>query len=388
WMGLGPYMGTITPPAGTEGGTYRMRVRIQDGYYDPVVDPCGVSTYGEVEDYCVYVCGLEPPIIEVPTGGPGPAYHFAETVNTCGYCAYVPTGHMGEFGDGCWYYYIYMGPSVLYMLHTYEVGTITVTTTGDDPAMFIFTDLCDPFNTCVAGSDWTGGNPSTETCVLTDLAPGVYYINVALWDDGSGRCGDIDLDITGDVQLPVELTSFEAIAGNNEVALTWTTAAELNNDYFEVQRSTNSEWTTLGTVDGTNDANGSSYNYTDRSVVNGVTYTYRLLSHDINGAVNEYEMTAEATPQAPLPTEYALGQNYPNPFNPTTTITYALKDAGFVTLKVYNLLGQEVANLVSEQLNPGSYTANFNATNLPSGIYVYRLEVNDFTAQQKMVLLK
>ncbi|MBU1707880.1 T9SS type A sorting domain-containing protein, partial [bacterium] len=71
-----------------------------------------------------------------------------------------------------------------------------------------------------------------------------------------------------------------------------------------------------------------------------------------------------------------------------TTITYALKDAGFVTLKVYNLLGQEVANLVSEQLNPGSYTANFNATNLPSGIYVYRLEVNDFTAQQKMVLLK
>ncbi len=379
WSGFGPYIGTITPHDSLDGGCYRMRVRIQ---YGGIVDPCGATSYGEVEDYCVCVCN-ETPIIELPY-----VMNFSTTVNTCGYCAYVPVGQMGEFGDGCGYYYIYMGPSVLYKMHTYETGTITVTTTGDDPAQYIFTDLCDPFGTCVAGSDWTGGNPSSETCVLTDLPAGIYYINVALWDDGSGRCGDIQLDITGDVYLPVELSSFEAIAGNHEVALTWTTAAELNNDYFEVQRSVDSDWTTVGTVEGTNEATGSSYAYTDRAVVNDVTYTYRLLSYDINGAVNEYEMTAEATPQAPLPTEYALSQNFPNPFNPTTTITYALKDAGFVTLKVYNLLGQEVANLVSQQLNAGNYTANFNGTDLPSGIYVYRLEVNDFSAQQKMVLLK
>ena len=130
------------------------------------------------------------------------------------------------------------------------------------------------------------------------------------------------------------------------------------------------------------------YEYTDQAVVNGVTYTYRLISHDINGTVHEYEQTAQATPEAPIPVEYALDQNFPNPFNPNTTISYALKDAGFVTLKVYNLLGQEVANLVSQRMEAGNYTAGFNGSNLPSGIYVYRLEVNDFAATKKMVLMK
>jgi hypothetical protein len=99
-------------------------------------------------------------------------------------------------------------------------------------------------------------------------------------------------------------------------------------------------------------------------------------------------MTAEATPEAPMPREYALEQNFPNPFNPKTTISYALKDAGFVTLKVYNLMGQEVTTLVSQQLDAGHYTATFTATNLPSGVYVYRLEVNDFVSTKKMVLMK
>jgi hypothetical protein len=89
-----------------------------------------------------------------------------------------------------------------------------------------------------------------------------------------------------------------------------------------------------------------------------------------------------------LPTEYALEQNYPNPFNPNTSISYAVKEGGFVSLKVYNLLGQEVATLVSQRMEIGRYTATFSATDLPSGIYVYRLVVNDFTAQKKMVLLK
>ncbi|MBU1708305.1 T9SS type A sorting domain-containing protein, partial [bacterium] len=130
------------------------------------------------------------------------------------------------------------------------------------------------------------------------------------------------------------------------------------------------------------------YEYTDRAVVNGVAYTYRLLSHDINGTVHDYEQTAEATPTATIPREYALDQNFPNPFNPNTTISYALKDVGFVTLKIYNLLGQEVTTLVSQRLEAGRYTATFMADNLPSGVYIYRLEVNDFTATKKMVLMK
>ncbi len=291
------------------------------------------------------------------------------------------------FADACHSSTCYAsGPDIIYLMHTWETSTtMTITASGDGDNQVMVMQVCGDTSTCVGSADNTFIGQD-EVITLTNLPAGIYYISTSIY--GATGCNVCTLTISSDVYLPVELTSFEAIAGNHEVALTWTTAAELNNDYFEVQRSTDSEWTTVGTVEGTNEATGSSYDYTDRAVVNGVTYTYRLLSHDINGAVNEYEMTAEATPGAPVPTEYALGQNFPNPFNPTTTITYALKDAGFVTLKVYNLLGQEVANLVSQRMEVGNYTVNFDANTLPSGIYIYRIEVNDFSAQQKMVLLK
>ncbi|MBU1708304.1 T9SS type A sorting domain-containing protein [bacterium] len=209
--------------------------------------------------------------------------------------------------------------------------------------------------------------------------------------------GTFSVDYLGEVedynviefyQLPVELTTLKAIAGDRQVTISWTTASELDNDRFDVQRESNSEWITVGTVQGTNEATGSNYQYVDRAVVNGVSYTYRLRSYDINGAVHEYDLTAEATPEAPIPVEYALDQNFPNPFNPNTTISYALKETGFVTLKVYNLLGQNVATLVQAELTTGRYTATFTAADLPSGVYVYRLEVNDFSATKKIVLMK
>jgi hypothetical protein len=89
-----------------------------------------------------------------------------------------------------------------------------------------------------------------------------------------------------------------------------------------------------------------------------------------------------------LPTQFALKQNYPNPFNPSTTISFDLQKAGFTTLKVFSLLGEEVATLVNEQLSGGSYKAEFSATNLPSGIYFYQLTSGAFTATQRMLLVK
>jgi hypothetical protein len=87
-------------------------------------------------------------------------------------------------------------------------------------------------------------------------------------------------------------------------------------------------------------------------------------------------------------TEYQLFNNYPNPFNPTTTIHYDVKEKGLVSLTVYDLLGSEVVSLVNESKDEGSYTVNFDASNLPSGVYIYTLRVNDFTASKKMVVLK
>jgi len=89
-----------------------------------------------------------------------------------------------------------------------------------------------------------------------------------------------------------------------------------------------------------------------------------------------------------VPEQYVLSQNYPNPFNPTTTIKYSIPETGIVSLKVHNMLGQEVISLVNKEMDAGSYDVNIDASNLSSGIYFYSLNVNDFSSTQKMLLLK
>lgn len=98
-------------------------------------------------------------------------------------------------------------------------------------------------------------------------------------------------------------------------------------------------------------------------------------------------IAAENLENEGIPQEYKVS-NYPNPFNPTTNITYQIKERGFVTLKVYDMLGKLVSDLVSETKEPGQYTVNFNAGNLPSGIYIYSLMVNDFVQNKRMILVK
>lgn len=92
--------------------------------------------------------------------------------------------------------------------------------------------------------------------------------------------------------------------------------------------------------------------------------------------------------QVNVPYQYKLEQNYPNPFNPSTRINYSIKNEGFVSLKVYNILGQQIANLVNEVKTPGNYSINFNASDLSSGIYLYKIESNGFTQTKKMILVR
>ena len=89
-----------------------------------------------------------------------------------------------------------------------------------------------------------------------------------------------------------------------------------------------------------------------------------------------------------IPEKYSLSQNYPNPFNPVTKINFAIPKQRFVTIRLYDILGREVSRLVNEYMTAGEYTIDFNAGNLSSGIYFYRMEINGFSDIKKMMLVK
>jgi hypothetical protein len=112
---------------------------------------------------------------------------------------------------------------------------------------------------------------------------------------------------------------------------------------------------------------------------------YRLKQIDFNG---QFEYSNMIEVDAGVPTQFALEQNYPNPFNPTTMIRYELPVASTVSLKVYDVLGREVATLVNERQEAGAYSVAFNANALSSGIYFYRLQAGNFISTKKMMLVK
>lgn len=189
--------------------------------------------------------------------------------------------------------------------------------------------------------------------------------------------------------LPVELTAFSAAQNGKFVELSWSTATETNNRGFEVERKITGEnsYSTVGFKNGagtTSEARAYSYN-DDVSSLKAASVTYRLKQFDFDGS---FSYSKEVVVNLVAPVEYALNQNFPNPFNPTTSIKYSVAKAGMVTLKVYNTMGQEVASLVNEAKEIGSYEVNFNAANLSSGVYFYEINAGDFTSTKKMMLIK
>ena len=192
------------------------------------------------------------------------------------------------------------------------------------------------------------------------------------------------IDLLG---VPVELTSFAAnINDKGQVTLNWATASETNNQMFEVQRkSENSEFVTIGFVDGAGTTTEEQqYSYIDKTVKVG-TFSYRLKQVDFDGRY-EYSPEVEVTVTAPL--TFALEQNYPNPFNPTTNIKYNIPTASNVKLAVYNTVGEEVAVLVNGFIPEGFHEVTFDASSLPSGVYICKLQSNNLVQTMKMMLLK
>ncbi len=198
-----------------------------------------------------------------------------------------------------------------------------------------------------------------------------------------------NIKVIGSGVVPVELLSFAASVNETDVTLNWSTATETNNSGFQVERSNGSAYEVVGFVAGHGTTTEvQNYSFVDQNLASG-NYTYRLKQVDFNGTF-EYSNTIEAEI---LVKDFSLGQNYPNPFNPSTTINFSLAVDSKVSLKIFDVLGQEVATLVNGQLAAGSQKVSFNASSLNSGVYFYRIDADGidgqkFSSVKKMILTK
>ncbi len=187
--------------------------------------------------------------------------------------------------------------------------------------------------------------------------------------------------------LPVELKSFSATGGQEGIKLTWSTATETNNKGFEVERSSDGiNYQAITFVNGAgNSVSAKTYDYFDKPERTG-TYYYRLKQTDFDGS---YSLSSVISADYTIaPAVFALEQNYPNPFNPVTMISYQLSMNSNVSLKVYDMLGNEAAVLVNGYKEAGNHSVSFNASKLSSGIYFYKLTQGEKTITRKLVLMK
>ena len=187
--------------------------------------------------------------------------------------------------------------------------------------------------------------------------------------------------------LPVELESFTSLVNSNKVKLNWSTVSEQNNSGFDIERKKlTNDWNKIGNVTGNGTSNIiHNYSFEDKNLQSG-KYNYRLKQIDFNGNFKYYELSNEVI--IGIPDKFSLSQNYPNPFNPATTISFTVPNQDFVSLKVFDILGKELALLVSEIKAAGVYDITFDASKFASGVYFYKLETSSFSDVKRMVVTK
>lgn len=187
--------------------------------------------------------------------------------------------------------------------------------------------------------------------------------------------------------IPVELLSFEGRTQNNKIILSWETASEINNLGFEILRSPDLiKWDIIGFVPGKGTTTETNYySFMDKQVFNGEN-NYRLKQIDFDGSFNYSEEISVYYEN--LPVNFELSQNYPNPFNPSTVIRYQIPVSEYVTLKVHDILGNEVSVLVDAIMPAGNHEVELSAEKLSSGVYFYTFQAGNYTSTKKMILAK
>jgi hypothetical protein len=259
-----------------------------------------------------------------------------------------------------------------------SIATVTLQWTAADEAA--------GFNR--TGSIYVGHFNGTQweqfPATFTDLGNGEYSATA------TGFTSFSPFGVGNDGALPIQMAGSAAnVLRDNDVEVTWKTISETNNFGFEIfrKRGSEKEWTKIGFVSGHGTTLApQSYSFVDHSVPFG-EYSYQIKQIDLDGTSETFpamNVTVGVSPEKAV-----LGQNFPNPFNPSTTINFVIPMTGHVEVRVYNVLGQEVATLFNGTAQGGKiHTAVFNASNLSSGLYFYTLTGGGKTETKRMLLMK
>ena len=204
--------------------------------------------------------------------------------------------------------------------------------------------------------------------------------NKIVWNENDGNQNFTQNTITDSVDAANTIYAHDL---NSDGDIDVLSAEENKITWYENDGSENfTQHTITDTVDGTNDV------YAEDMDGDGDIDVLAATSDGIIWLENLSPLKIDGNTPSKVPYRFALQQNYPNPFNPTTTIEFSLPQLGFVTLKIYNILGEEVATLVSEKLMAGEYKYDWDASGLASGVYLYRMVAGDFVQVKKMILMK
>lgn len=227
-----------------------------------------------------------------------------------------------------------------------------------------------------------------------------YYQTPAIDSNGTVYClggsyytgADIDMILVKYLQPPYDPTNLIAAAiSSSRINLSWQDNSSIESGY-KIERSTNggANWILKDSVP------ANTIIYSDTGLTFNSIYHYRVYGYNLAGASGisnvahdtTFNIVGITTNSNEIPKVYKLHNNFPNPFNPVTVISFEIPKLSFTILTVYDIVGKEVASLVSQQLMPGSYDVTFEASNLGSSVYFYRISSDDFTETKRMVLIK
>jgi len=226
---------------------------------------------------------------------------------------------------------------------------------------------------------------STDTIkVFSNISEGQKYYWQVQARNATGTSEWSDVSDFTIILAPTDLDLRRS--GLTEITLTWDDNSTVEDGYvIERKQSPQTSFASLDTLKGSGDE------YVDKNVEQAQPYTYRIKAYK-DSAESDYSNEASlilvgVNEEEEMPDEYSLGQNYPNPFNPATKIKYSVPEFSFISLKVFNLLGEEIATLYEGMRNAGNYTVTFSGSKLTSGVYIYQLSSDNYSATKKLLLL-